>query len=312
MLNLSEFVSKSVFESSEKISPNTEDIKVLYDKFNEMYFDNKLPKNVDVAAKKIRSSRLGEQGYHKGCYISRIWMENGKYIMFSKKFGVMQQIYRNRFVWEPIPDKNTRIKDVLQLNPYIYINIKYNFTQNKLEDVLLHEMVHLYTNLGGYLTVQSHGKEFKAKCKEIRNLAKSKYGKTYELMTIAQDASEYEATENLTNELIEKIKKTCNTVQVLRFKLKKDNSYISGVPYQDRYIICSLKNFKSVWDDIKRFHGDNITSAKMSHDAYIEICKHENRKVGGVTKYSSFRDSNFGKIPEIFASINDWKDIPLS
>ena len=64
MLNLSEFVSKSVFESSEKISPNTEDIKVLYDKFNEMYFDNKLPKNVDVAAKKIRSSRLGEQGYH--------------------------------------------------------------------------------------------------------------------------------------------------------------------------------------------------------------------------------------------------------
>lgn len=120
MLNLSEFVSKSVFESSEKISPNTEDIKVLYDKFNEMYFDNKLPKNVDVAAKKIRSSRLGEQGYHKGCYISRIWMENGKYIMFSKKFGVMQQIYRNRFVWEPIPDKNTRITDVLQLNPYIY------------------------------------------------------------------------------------------------------------------------------------------------------------------------------------------------
>ena len=113
-------------------------------------------------------------------------------------------------------------------------------------------------------------------------------------------------------EIIEKIKKTCNTVQVLRFKLKKDNSYISGVPYQDRYIICSLKNFKSVWDDIKRFHGDNITSAKMSHDAYIAICKHENRKVGGVTKYSSFRDSNFGKIPEIFASINDWKDIPLS
>ena len=66
-------------------------------------------------------------------------MENGKYIMFSKKFGVMQQIYRNRFVWEPIPDKNTRIKDVLQLNPYIYINIKYNFTQKDID--VIYEIV---------------------------------------------------------------------------------------------------------------------------------------------------------------------------
>ena len=185
-----------ILEQFDKTGVTTEWMKEKYKEFNELYFNNELPEII-LAAKRL-DDELGCQGEMFPSYTSPDNMENGMYILYKKTSGLRGSFTKSgRTKWTPIIDENSRVKSISELKPFIYMNNKYIYEELEKEDTLIHEMIHLWTYKDGFAPKQAHGKEFKKKCKEIREIAKTRYNKDYSLGTRATDSSKFEVADKL-------------------------------------------------------------------------------------------------------------------
>lgn len=294
MKSLNRFIL--AFESSEsKIKITDKWMHDNYIKFNELYFNNELPKPGDVTLKVHdpgHASWLGCQGEGKPYFIAKDFQENGLYIMCSKQKGYKSVKHGRTWSWEPIVDKETRIKSIVELQPYIYMSPKYMFTENEAEDTLIHEMVHLFTVKDGLAPLRAHGKEFARKCKEIREIANSKHGKHYHLTTFASDHEEYELNDDEKKKYeaeILRIAKQAGGAVMIYFTLD-DHIKKNKVRNQtERFMFCSRNMVQSVIDEIKKVHQKTdeygkILSMSVVDGIYVDFCN-KYSKIKTVRKY---------------------------
>lgn len=244
MKTLREFI----LEKFDKIS--TEWVIEHYKKFNNMYFDNKLPNANDIdlqyTSKNMHPSWLGAQGFHKDIFINKDDMIDGMYKMLDS---------------HGIP-----CSDLLELEPFIYVNSTIPMTMNKFEDTLIHEMVHLWTRLDCKEPKQAHGKEFKSKCDEIREIAKNKYDKDYELVTFANNRNSYD-TDALVDATVGKRK---NVVGIF---IEFDKSKLVDEKAWRIFFFCTTSNMNKLIDYVNSYYAKFSPKIYVTNDSYISICK---------------------------------------
>lgn len=250
MKNLSEYIKEASFEVFNKTKEWMEEI---YDEFNEKYFNNELPdsRQIELDVLPLKGKRLGEQGFEEPWYINRSKIAYGQYIMLRKD-------YKGRTV-----DVNDIISE---LHPYIHLSTKFDATQLQWEDTLLHEMIHLWTHKDGYAPKQGHGPEFRKKCDEIRQIAKVKYDKDYELEIYAKNSNAYSLTEKETQKVIEKNKKKLAKTIGIYFELSTNH-------YPERFLFVSKNVFPKMLREIRKYDENIITGMWLSNDSYEKMCK---------------------------------------
>lgn len=147
------------------------------------------------------------------------------------------------------------------------MNNKYIYEELEKEDTLIHEMIHLWTYKDGYAPKQAHGKEFKKKCKEIRDIAKKRYNKDYSLGTRATDSSKFEvADKGEVNNAIKQASLRGGGIVSIYFEVEDEKN-----PH--RFFFCAQKLLDYTLVDIKIEHKDKLKSVYISGDSYIPMCE---------------------------------------
>lgn len=243
MRTLREFI----LEQFDKIS--TEWVIEHYKKFNNMYFDNKLPNaneiDLQYTSNNMHPSWLGAQGFHKPIYIDRDRTHDGMYLMLDSQANP----YNN----------------ILDLEPFIYVNNTIPMTMNKFEDTLIHEMVHLWTRMDCTEPKQAHGKEFKKKCDEIRKLAKDKHNKNYELTTFSSDKNSYD-TATLVDATVG------NRKNVVGVFIKFDKSKLENERCAQVFLFCTTTNMNKIIDYVKSYYGKFSPKIYITDNTYRDMC----------------------------------------
>lgn len=291
---------KYIIESSEakRFKPTVKKLEELYTLFNERYFNNELPKKIKLYCRDGLVSQLGCQGFEKHFCVSKKYTVNGMYQMFDKIAGYKSALHGRGYKWVPVADTNSKVTNCEQLNPYIEINTKYEFSELELEDTLIHEMVHLWVSKDGLEPKRAHGKEFTKKCTEVRNLARSKYNTKYNLGTKAAEDGDYglskEEAAKADKELKDSIEKATKT-GVLSVYIAyaptpiTDKSKISS----ESVIFCTKKVLEKIWDDIT-YGRNNIYTIQLSKTGYQEMCKKLNERLPKQTTYKYYDLNQFG------------------
>lgn len=223
-----------------------------YKKYNKIYFNNELPdaKYIDIQYtynESINGSMLGCQGFHETIYFNRGKTRNGMYIILDGSCHEQT--------------------DLLKLKPFIYINNKISMTMDKFEDTLIHEMIHLWTSKDCLWPKQAHGKEFKKKCNEIREMAKEMYGKNYELTTYASDESAYDYTEMLQSRLAEK-----NTKNIVGMLIEFDPRTLKDPKNSPIYTFCTRNVSKKFVNMLLTQYKSKHPKIYITEGIYEEMC----------------------------------------
>ena len=294
-----------ILESEQKIRPTTVWAREHYTMFNKMYFNNELPdlNNVDLkAVDRNRDSALARQGVYRTYYISPDRMRNDKYVMLVfDKHPWMRST--NGGKWEPVLDGTEReVKSIVELDPFIILNSSYLMTENEMEDTLLHEMVHLYCELDGTTPRYAHGKEFKKKCKEVRELAKEKYGKTYSLMTTLQHpdnaVQDNEYIQRELNYALKKAKTKGGGIVGVYFEVTED-AFTKNKGLQ-RFLFCTKNVLDKVLWRIKNYHKDKLIRLYITEDSYEKMSK-EYGAFTTVRTYRFWKAKDYSKSEEYMA-----------
>lgn len=225
-------------------------MKENYDKFNKMYFNNELPKSSEITLKRDILPRkiLGQCGFNEKFFYHRSYMKDDKYIM----------IYKDR---KPIDN-------IFDIGPYIKLSSRVNATLNQWEDTLIHEMVHLWTFKDALSPKQPHGKEFRAKCNEIRKIAKDKYGKDYELTIYADRKDEYELDEKVIRKIKEKNKHHSYRSIYMEFN---DGVKNTNWPQQYRFLFCKVENTDKILSPVFKYEGKYLVGLYKSFNTYDKM-----------------------------------------
>lgn len=264
-------LSQFLIESQEKKKPTIQWMEEHYDKFNKELFDNELPKTIKLEIDNFTyDDSMGEQSFELDFYFHEAYMKDGMY----------QMLYRNNGTWGIF----TNIED---LKPIIRLNKKYSFTELEMEDTLIHEMVHLWIGRNCLEPKRAHGKEFKAKCNEVRERAKELYNKEYNLMTRALTNGGY------TNDEIENDAK----------KVAKRGGGVFSILFimndgEKRFLFCTKNKLQDIVDAIYKYNKDKISKLYINKDSFTEIYK----------KFGKFSTQN--KYTKYWIVNDRFKDIP--
>ena len=298
-------LNKYIIESLEKFKATTSWLIERYNKFNEELFNNELPSSsyIKLTVKRSDGNELGCQGFERDFYISSDYMENGMYRMRmlkpGKGIGTSGTFKNGRWHYKSIinDDNTVPVKECLELKPYININDIYVATEHNLEDTLIHEMIHLWLSKDGLEPKQAHGREFKKKCNEIRKLAKTKYGKDYELTTKATNTAEYEFDDKKkdeTNKIIQKNKQRGGGVFGV-YLILSDDVLKTKWPYNKRFFFCTKNMLDKIIGIVKRTEGKYIKNIYITENSYEKACN-EYGIFSTVNKYRFWDINDYIKI----------------
>lgn len=277
MRSLKQFILEAA-DGKKKVT--VEWMKEKYKEFNEKYFNNELPKNVELSVKNIGIS-LGVQGEHYKWYASKKYMKNDMYQMmiFPPGTEISYTLGRsgNKQRWVPDISKCTPISSIEEVMPYIKMNERYVYTEKEMEDTLLHEMVHLWTYKDGLSPKMAHGKEFKRKCKEILKIAQEKYGVTYSLETRVSSTDGYEISQEEKDRIqqaaIDKSNSVAGGIWSIYIEFS-DEVLNTKTPYAKRFLFCSKNMINRMFYFIN--HQDDskyITAIYISPSSYVPCCQ---------------------------------------
>ena len=278
-----------ILESEQKIRPTTAWAREHYTMFNKMYFNNELPdlNKVDVkAVDRNRDSALARQGVYRTYYISKEKMKNDKYnmLVFPSQPWIRISGGKSSVV---IDGSEREVKSIVELDPFIIINSSYLMTETEMEDTLLHEMVHLYCELDGTTPRYAHGKEFKKKCREVRELAKEKYGKEYALMTKLQHPDNaVQDNDYIQRELkmaLQKAKTKGGGIVGVYFEVTED-AFTKNKSLK-RFFFCTKNVLDKVLWRIKNYHKDKLIRLYITEDSYEKMSK----EYGAFTTVRTYR-----------------------
>ena len=261
-----------------------------YKKYNKDLFNNELPSKIKLGfIVNNKETALGIQGFNREFAVWKDKMKNGMYQTFVPKEGknMLYWVRTGAISWED--DRYEPITNCAQLDPYIEMNPRYDFSDFQKEDTLIHEMVHLWVSRDGLQPKRSHGKEFTAKCNEVRKLAKRLYGIEYQLGTRAKHEEDPEKDFQISDEWKAEIKKDIEIAArkgggvygILLYLDKSKISVLKLMPYTKRFVFCT----RSMLVRVLKHAKTNKAVTKIivaSPKAYIEYCN----------KYGKFRTVN--------------------
>lgn len=239
---------------AEKHKPTKEWMEKSYKKFNKLYFNNELPEcELDVSKDMAQATFLGQFGFDTTWYFNRNKPMADGYEMFVYEYKEYSA-HEGRMAKVSVKD----LLSIAELRPHIRLNPRYEFTWNEMEDTLIHEMIHFWTYKDGIAPKQAHGKVFRRKCDEIREMAKAN-GKNYNLRIYAQNNGNWELNDEEKQKMIAKQEKKNERSTLLYFE--HDPNKISGrcYMYTKRFGIYLTKNIKSIVEDIKRYDNNSVT-----------------------------------------------------
>lgn len=275
-----------------------------YKKYNKEYFNNELldPEYVDIQYTTDSfetGTELGHQGFHVDVYLDKTQkLVNGMYQIFDENgYGVT---------------------DWSSLKPFIYINNSIGMTELMFEDTLIHEMIHLWVTRNCTYPKYAHGKEFKAKCKEVRDLAYKKYGKQYELSTHALDFSKINK-----DDLVENVLKR-NKKNVVGIFTIFDKSKMKKPEYNMIFTFCPKHILNKFVNEIKTEYGYLGPKIYVTENTYEKMCRKFGLFQTYIKELQYFILSDFGDneddrkyIYDIMTDTNEilesyWNEKPIS
>ena len=296
-----------IYEAQSK--PTVEWIKERYKKYNQELFDNELPNNIRLGLISKKTDSLGWQGFDVTYWMRKKSMENDMYIMyyFPQGEGNARQKYdRKRNKWFPDLDEAQQVENIMVLKPFIELNPKYTFSDFQKEDTLIHEMIHLWVHRDGLAPKRAHGKEFKAKCNEIRKKAKKLYGIEYELSTYAGKESDDENTgyssdkekSEIEKDILDKISKAAKrgggvwSIYAI-YDISKVDPKLRN--FRHRFMFCTKNKLEHVINQVANSRG--VKEVWVSSTSFEKMC----RKYGmfsTVQNYCKFWDTGSGEYDE--------------
>lgn len=296
-----------LIESLNKFKPTKKWMVEHYDLFNERYFNNELPSSNKIKLSVIREDgdEFGSQGMSKPYWIYTNSTEEGKYIMYKFKSDKLVSKH-------PDPSSLIRVRDILDLKPYIRINAIYYVTKNHAEDTLIHEMIHLYTYKDGLAPKRAHGKEFTTKCKEIREKALKEFDTKYELTTKSSISNDYEYDAQFKKQqqdLITKTNKMGGGVIGVYIRLDKNLMKSDGkLYYPERFFFCTKNLLNSLIDAVKSESTDKkyLQHIWITKNSYEKMCN-EYGRFSTIRTYKFWNAEDYPKAKDFM--INDAEDV---
>lgn len=278
-----EFSKIPLLEAQSKVT--VEWMEEHYQKYNKELFNNELPEKIELGIiTNKKEDSLGCQGFRKAWQYNTKRMRGNMYEMFVLKPGATRRNDANSYI---------AVKDIMELEPYINMSPRYNFSDFQKEDTMIHEMIHLWVHKDGLSPKRSHGKEFKRKCDEIRKKAEELYGKKYQLETYAKhDADEdkdFQYTEEVKLQIEEEKKKQlAKGGGICLVYLELDKSKIKTIrlmKYTKRFFFCTRKHLPAI---IKRIEKDTEIISAWVSDTAPEYMFNKYGKFSTSTNYNSF------------------------
>ena len=263
------------------VKPTKEWMKEHYEKYNKELFNNELPSSIRLSIYNSGpETALGWQGFDKRFAIWKDKLKNGMYQAYIPKEGksMLIRVRTGDPAWED--DRYQEVKSCEELEPYIVLNAKYDFSSFQLEDTLIHEMIHLWVSKDGLEPKRSHGKEFNAKCKELREKAKKLYDIEYQLGTKAKHEEDPDKDFQISDEWKAEIKRDIEDaakkgggVYGILLYLDKDKiSVIKLKPYTKRFVFCTRNMLMRVLKHAKT--NKAVTKILIaSPRAYMKFCE---------------------------------------
>lgn len=142
----------------QKFKPTREWLTEKYDQFNQELFNGELGSCNLQAFTSGRGSRGGRLGYFTTGN-TRLGIDN--------ETGQMLDKYTKK--------KVTSENFVEMFQPVIAVNANYTWTEEVLENTLIHEMCHYYTYKDGYCPRQGHGPEFRYIASRVAQLSNGRF-----------------------------------------------------------------------------------------------------------------------------------------
>lgn len=289
MKSLQQFLQESI----NRMKPTIEWMQEHYKKFNEELFDNELPEKIRLGLiTKKADKTLGWQGFDGLYYITPRRIKNHMYIMikYDKEGKPADTFDLNKYGREII--------DCNEVEPFIELNPDYEFSQFQMEDTMIHEMIHLWVSKDGLVPKKAHGREFKAKCNEVRAKAKKLYNIEYDLQIYAKNSKEEDKGFGLTDEAKKKVEQQIQKdaqkgggVYSIYFKFDRDKMPkatkfdIMHLEYTKRFIFCTKNRLPIIVEAIKRKQG--VTNIYVSGSSYVPFVK-KYGKISTVNNYTRF------------------------
>ena len=267
-------LTQYILEAQSK--PTVEWMKEYYDKFNKELFDNQLPSNIRLGLiSNTKEKALGWQGFNHAYYYSRDYMRGDMYIMLYFDKTISYTVNRYRQTVDLSKAKHATSAE--ELSPFIELNPRYQFSDFQKEDTLIHEMIHLWVHRNGLGPKRAHGKEFKAKCDEIRAKAKRLYGIEYHLTTYAKkdkdEDKSYQLAKDIEGKITDEIKKAAKrgggvySIYAI-YDVNKINN-IRLVRFNHRFMFCTKNRLERVIEQVKKSEG--IKEIWVSPTAYTKM-----------------------------------------
>lgn len=257
--------------------PSIEWMKEHYDKFNKELFNNQLPSNIRLGLiTDKKETALGWQGFDHTYYYSKNYMLDDMYRMLY--FDGAPKVKLNRSYKQIIDLSQAKeASSAEELSPFIELNPRYQFSDFQKEDTLIHEMIHLWVHRNGLGPKRAHGKEFKAKCNEIREKAKKIYGIEYQLTTYAKkdkdEDKSYQLAKDIEEKVTDEIKKAAKrgggvySIYAI-YDVKKINE-IRLIKFNHRFMFCTKNRLERVIEQVKKSSG--IKEIWVSPTAYTKM-----------------------------------------
>ena len=279
-----------------------------YKKYNEELFNNELPENIELGFIRERGDALGLQGFKKSWFYGKDKMKNDMYQMYIYEYDYSNAKESKGNGWSVITGYTSTkkyITNASELDPYIHMSPKYNFSDFQKEDTLIHEMIHLWVSKDGLQPKRGHGKEFKRKCKEIREKAKKLYGKDYDLQTKAvshdEEDKSFEYTEEVKKQLQYEMNKAAKRgggvysvyIELDKSKMPRNTQYqIKMLKFTKRFFFCTKNRLELILGQVKKSaNAPAITNIWVNNSSYIPMCNKFGR-FKTVNNYNEFWDAN--------------------
>lgn len=256
--------------------PTVEWMEEHYKKFNKELFNNELPQKIRLGLiiKKGETS-LGWQGFDKDYYCLKQRMKNDMYVMLYFDDGYIRN---GRVATYNILNECKEAKSCEELNPYIELNPRYQFSDYQKEDTLIHEMIHLWVSKDGLNPKRAHGKEFKRKCDEIRKLAHNLYGIEYQLTTYAKhendENKDFKVADSVMGEITNEIKKAAKrgggVYSIYATYRLGGITNPRLITMRNRFMFCTKAKLEHILEQVKK--SDGVEHIWVSPTSYVKMC----------------------------------------
>ena len=285
-------------------------MKENYKKFNEELFNNELPDNIELGLIRDRKTdSLGVQGFRKIFYINKSKMVDDMYRMYywvaDYSNATRHESDSGSFaIITGFTNTEKYVDDISELEPYIEMSPKYQFTDVEKEDTLIHEMIHLWVSRNGLEPKRSHGKEFKRKCNEIREKAKKLYDKDYHLTTTASsdDGKNFSFTPEEQNRIKSDLMRSAQrgggvySIYIELDKSKMPNKTAADIKmmkFNKRFFFCTKRRLELILNQMKRSRAFGAaTHIWISNTSYVPMCE-KFGKFKTINNYCEFWDANY-------------------